>query len=1285
MENEEIANECYVCKKTCKSVLSHVAKAKKCQEKYPKHLLDQLRSNSRKKRIQYVAEQNKKDYAENRSERIKRRKVAYEENKPKEQATMSAYYVKNAPERKSKAKENYVKTAPERKSKAKEYYAKTAAQKKSRAKANYAKNKPLRKRQMKDNYIKVKAQICKDFPSKLKSFFKEIQHGPVYPCVCCNRDMFKRGVKKVTRAFLSILKKNDLESCVKLNSSLLIDGHYYICSSCHSTLKNKKKMPNICFQNGLDVSEVPDCLKLTDLENQLISKNLIFIKVFPSPRSRYAVMHDRIVNVPIPDDDVIKTVETLPRNDDSSGLIKVQLKRKLEFQAHKEEMIRPDMLTDAVNYLKVHHPSYEDIVVNNQTGDDNEQTEEINQTLPSTDPLADANFYADCEMSSDSDNEPSTESDNDQLSDSDNEVDDSPYNNITCLVPDEPQTRMLINTSDKTIHKKKKANSKISHAIAPGEGKCISNWMRDENFDIDAFPIHHGDGKYGLNYERDIKIQPYQFFGQRAMHHDKRWSTDLSYLFVGQQYVERFALEREINLSMTRGNMKTTDDKSRVIPLENPINILKKIPGTPSYWKTFKNDILAKIEQHGHFHFFFTLSCAERKWPEVFSAILQQEGSTITFENMPWDGNESSILVDGEPLSEIRKRVDLPDKLRKHIFLVTRMFHNRVKAFVKNILKKSGIDLYAYRVEWQIRGMPHIHGVAWLKKYIIEKFLDSSGVLKCNEKLIEELIDKWISVSLTNKDERLNALVKEVNCHTPNHTKSCKKYNTTCRFGFPKFPSNKTYLTQPHYDDLEEDEKKKKIEEAKQTLAKVKEKLENLTEKEEQQSIKEFLDSIGIDEDEYYKALTLSIRGTSIVLKRSLQERYVNNYNPEFMVAWQGNMDIQFCTDVYAIVTYITDYLTKPDRGFEKLLETALKHKGDCHDFQRLNEVKRIYFTHRQINVSEAIYRLLPTLNMKDSNQKTRFVTSGLPEKRSVMFLPKSEDNQEEENEINEDEDNLYEIDGRQKKYKKVRTIHEHYADRPECLENICLAKFATIYETVAKPKTVVFENNISNSNDDMITAYGEQIPKWILMTNGICMKARSSSAGLRIHSSKKKKNYEEQYAELLLFYPWRNEYELNPEDGEKVIELFNDKLEIILQNRKDVLPYSSMVAEMKQYLEHPAEMRPANLFDTLDSSLEQANEDDDELKEEIDETPVIAEEDNNLHQNKSKADMAKFKIPQVDDDESMRKMARGLSKEQRMVLDTIVDYLKKLVASRKYISSDFSPPQIIVHGKSFS
>ena len=119
-------------------------------------------------------------------------------------------------------------------------------------------------------------------------------------------------------------------------------------------------MPNICFQNGLDVSDVPDCLKLTDLENQLISKNLIFIKVHPSPRSRYGVMNDRIVNVPIPDDDIIKTVSHLPRSNANDGLIHVQLKRKVEYhKVENEQQIRCRIwkanLSMATNFLSHVH------------------------------------------------------------------------------------------------------------------------------------------------------------------------------------------------------------------------------------------------------------------------------------------------------------------------------------------------------------------------------------------------------------------------------------------------------------------------------------------------------------------------------------------------------------------------------------------------------------------------------------------------------------------------------------------------------------------------------------------------------------------------------------------------------------------------------------------------------------------------------------------------------------------------------------------------------------------
>ena len=134
-------------------------------------------------------------------------------------------------------------------------------------------------------------------------------------------------------------------------------------------------------------------------------------------------------------------------------------------------------------------------------------------------------------------------------------------------MPEEPQTSLIVNATDKTVHKKTKKGSSIAHEIAPGEGKCCSNWMRDENFDIDAYPMHHGDGQFGLNHPREIKLSPQKYFTQRAMNHDKRWQKDSSYLFVAQQYIERNALEKQIDISMTKGKLKKTGKSSEILQL----------------------------------------------------------------------------------------------------------------------------------------------------------------------------------------------------------------------------------------------------------------------------------------------------------------------------------------------------------------------------------------------------------------------------------------------------------------------------------------------------------------------------------------------------------------------------------------------------------------------------------------------------------------------------------------------------------------------------------------------
>ena len=55
------------------------------------------------------------------------------------------------------------------------------------------------------------------------------------------------------------------------------------------------------------------------------------------------------------------------------------------------------------------------------------------------------------------------------------------------------------------------------------------------------------------------------------------------------------------------------------------------------------------MEQLGPFHFFFTLSAAEKKWPEVATSILHSQGNIekIIYQK-GWQHDEELILVDPE-------------------------------------------------------------------------------------------------------------------------------------------------------------------------------------------------------------------------------------------------------------------------------------------------------------------------------------------------------------------------------------------------------------------------------------------------------------------------------------------------------------------------------------------------------------------------------------------------------------------------------------------------------------
>ena len=78
-------------------------------------------------------------------------------------------------------------------------------------------------------------------------------------------------------------------------------------------------------------------------------------------------------------------------------------------------------------------------------------------------------------------------------------------------------------------------------------------------------------------------------------------------------------------------------------------------------------------------------------------------------------------------------------------------------------------------------------------------------------------------------------------------------------------------------------------------------------------------------------------------------------------------MDIQFCLDNYAVITYITDYLTKGDAGLTRELKKALLETKHCNNFDQLNHLKMTYFKNKQVSVAEAAYRLIKGLDFKKS------------------------------------------------------------------------------------------------------------------------------------------------------------------------------------------------------------------------------------------------------------------------------------------------------------------------------
>ena len=822
---------------------------------------------------------------------------------------------------------------------------------------------------------------------RLREFREATMYSAVFICTCCQQRMFQSNVCLYTDELeknINSIKHGHTQACIERSIETCMNGQTrkFICLTCVRHMK-KKKIPPMSAMNGLKLKETDKEMKdqeleLTELEGTLIAKNIIFQKIYQLPKSRWTALKDKLINIPLTDNDILNTLEQMPRTPNNAGLIGVALKRKKEYtNTHKHQLINPSKLFRVLEKLKSKgNPYY-------QFYDDHN---EYKTRCKMSDPVGyDVMFYENDSVQGDIDemvidiestnitDEIEKEKLHKDALDSDDagEIEERDeieyktkdpvkkyqftYNESLCMSNKYPE--ISFNTDESTV------------SVAPGEGKVPQDIMSEEDWDVKAFPhLNNLDGSNGKDQERDVRLTEQNYFIQRICNLEQRFAKSPAYMYAAIGYLEKKQLMRNINLAHTRGKEVISKSGEKSYQLEDGYRVLDNIQNTPRYWKQAKYEMLAKLDNLGPFQLFFTLSCADMRWDENFAAILRDRGWHINYEVIKdEEGNWDTIVKakvkekdEWKPIKQfIKEDVDesLHDLVRGNVLSATRYYHHRVKQFINKVVmgenNPMNVKYYTYKVEVQDRAAGHIHGTLWLNMNKIENLIRgpdgrlrqktkeesdtqgpfqqltgafikfrTNGTLTRDEiNAVRNFVDEFTTVCTHENTvgKEVARIALEVNKH--HHTKTCRKHDTTCRFGYPRFPAPYTIIVEP-YKAQSTEEKEAVLSNYRKILRKVKDVLEDneittkIMERYSKQSeskeeykenivsrIKDLLKIAGVDYGEYIQALGTSKSGYSIVQMRDIDETYINSYNTEWLRAWNGNMDIQVVLDYFAVIT----------------------------------------------------------------------------------------------------------------------------------------------------------------------------------------------------------------------------------------------------------------------------------------------------------------------------------------------------------------------------------------------
>ena len=275
------------------------------------------------------------------------------------------------------------------------------------------------------------------------------------------------------------------------------------------------------------------------------------------------------------------------------------------------------------------------------------------------------------------------------------------------------------------------------HVVAPGEGKTPVSLNFTENWDAKAFPMLHPDGLNHLSdTRRTKKLSDLEFFKQRLFNIDPRWRNHPFWVFAAAVYREKKDFERNIDLGYKKGKRKEDSVGNAQYRLDDPYSVFQNVSNTPAYHKKGKMEMMARLDNFGPFHAFFTVSCADYRWTENVVAVLRERGISVRCTVDSDQEEIYEVYTDEEngwmPIDDyVANKMDetVHSLLKRNVVTATRNYQQRVQALMTNIVKHPSNPLsvkhYASKLEFQARGAGHHHGVLWLDIERIERKVDT--------------------------------------------------------------------------------------------------------------------------------------------------------------------------------------------------------------------------------------------------------------------------------------------------------------------------------------------------------------------------------------------------------------------------------------------------------------------------------------------------------------------------------------------------------------------------------